>query len=64
MLFEISEALHDGVDFLNVKDADNQPARLISRFVNTVNNFSYALIFTFLWQSILDVLIFPAPFVG
>ncbi|KAL5548438.1 hypothetical protein UlMin_003669 [Ulmus minor] len=37
MLFEISQALHDGVDFLNVKDADNQPARLISRFVNMVD---------------------------
>ncbi|KAL5548430.1 hypothetical protein UlMin_003661, partial [Ulmus minor] len=47
-LFEISQALHYGVDFLNVKDADNQPVRLISRFVNMINNFSYALIFTFL----------------
>ncbi|KAL5548437.1 hypothetical protein UlMin_003668, partial [Ulmus minor] len=37
LLFEISQALHDGVDFLNVKDADNQPAHIISRFVNMVD---------------------------
>ncbi|GMN51638.1 hypothetical protein TIFTF001_020788 [Ficus carica] len=37
LLFEISQALYDGIDFVNVKDADNQPARLISRFVNMVD---------------------------
>ncbi|PON91931.1 Suppressor of white apricot protein [Trema orientale] len=37
LLFEISQALYDGIDFLNVKDAGNQPARLISRFVNMVD---------------------------
>ena len=36
LLFEISQALYDGIDFVNVKDDDNQPARLISRFVNMV----------------------------
>lgn len=38
LLFEISQALHDDIDFLNVKDEDNQPARLISRFVCMVRN--------------------------
>ncbi|XP_048321311.2 uncharacterized protein LOC107432545 [Ziziphus jujuba] len=37
LLFEISQALHDDIDFLNVKDEDNQPARLISRFVCMVD---------------------------
>ncbi|XP_062077629.1 uncharacterized protein LOC133782367 isoform X3 [Humulus lupulus] len=37
LLFEISQALYDGIEFANVKDADNQPARLISRFVNMVD---------------------------
>jgi hypothetical protein len=39
MLFEISQALHDDLDFVNVKDDDNHPAHLISRFVHMVNNF-------------------------
>ncbi|KAG6671064.1 hypothetical protein I3843_Q017200 [Carya illinoinensis] len=34
LLFEISQALHDDLDFLNAKGDDNQPARLISRFVH------------------------------
>ncbi|XP_040988402.1 VPS35 endosomal protein-sorting factor-like isoform X3 [Juglans microcarpa x Juglans regia] len=34
LLFEISQALHDDLDFVNAKDDDNQPARLISRFVH------------------------------
>lgn len=38
LLFEISQALHDDLDFLNAKGDDNQPARLISRFVHMVNN--------------------------
>lgn len=38
LLFEISQALYDGIDFVNVKDADNEPARLISHFVNMVTN--------------------------
>ncbi|KAF3453419.1 hypothetical protein FNV43_RR03859 [Rhamnella rubrinervis] len=37
LLFEISQALHDDMDFLNVKDDDNQPAHLISRFVCMVD---------------------------
>ncbi|EXB66322.1 hypothetical protein L484_008062 [Morus notabilis] len=37
LLFEISQALYDAIDFVNVKDADNQPGRLISRFVNMVD---------------------------
>jgi hypothetical protein len=39
LLFEVSQALHDDVDLVNMKDDDNQPARLISRFVHMVNNF-------------------------
>lgn len=39
LLFEISVALHDDLDCVNVKDDDNQPARLISRFVHMVNKF-------------------------
>ncbi|KAK7847415.1 upf0505 protein c16orf62 like protein, partial [Quercus suber] len=34
LLFEISQNLHDDGDFLNTKDDDNQPARLISHFVH------------------------------
>ncbi|XP_059443996.1 uncharacterized protein LOC132175919 isoform X2 [Corylus avellana] len=37
MLFEISQALHDDLDFVNVKDDDNHPAHLISRFVRMVD---------------------------
>lgn len=37
LLFEISQALHDDLDFVNVKDDDNQPAHLISRFVHMVD---------------------------
>lgn len=44
LLFEISQNLHDDGDFLNTKDDDNQPARLISRFVHMVNNFKPMLI--------------------
>lgn len=43
LLFEISQALHDDLDFVNVKDDDNQPAHLISRFVHMVNNFMLIL---------------------
>lgn len=39
LLFEVSVALHDDLDCVNVKDDDNQPAHLISRFVHMVNNF-------------------------
>lgn len=38
LLLEISQALHDDTDFWNVKDDDNQPAHLISRFVCMVSN--------------------------
>lgn len=38
-LFEISQALHDDENFVNVKDDSNQPARLISSFVSLVTNF-------------------------
>jgi hypothetical protein len=44
LLFEISQSLHDDLDFVNVKDDDNQPAHLISRFVHMVNNFKPMLI--------------------
>ncbi|XP_050246843.1 uncharacterized protein LOC126694549 isoform X1 [Quercus robur] len=37
LLFEISQNLHDDGDFFNTKDDDNQPARLISRFVHMVD---------------------------
>ncbi|KAF8409587.1 hypothetical protein HHK36_005665 [Tetracentron sinense] len=38
LLFEISQALHDGIDFSNMKEDDKQqPARLISRFVQMVD---------------------------
>ncbi|XP_062169549.1 uncharacterized protein LOC133875428 isoform X2 [Alnus glutinosa] len=37
LLFEISQSLHDDLDFVNVKDDDNQPAHLISRFVHMVD---------------------------
>ncbi|GMY31180.1 VPS35 endosomal protein sorting factor-like isoform X1 [Fagus crenata] len=37
LLFEVSQALHDDVDLVNMKDDDNQPARLISRFVHMVD---------------------------
>ncbi|KAK7847412.1 upf0505 protein c16orf62 like protein, partial [Quercus suber] len=37
LLFEISQNLHDDGDFLNTKDDDNQPARLISHFVHMVD---------------------------
>ncbi|KAJ8754974.1 hypothetical protein K2173_015486 [Erythroxylum novogranatense] len=37
-LFEISQSLHDGMDFVNVKDDENQQAmRLISRFIQMVD---------------------------
>ncbi|KAK6946976.1 Vacuolar protein sorting-associated protein 35 [Dillenia turbinata] len=37
-LFEISQSLHDGIEFPNVKDVDfQQQARLISRFVQMVD---------------------------
>ncbi|XP_004294391.1 PREDICTED: UPF0505 protein C16orf62 homolog [Fragaria vesca subsp. vesca] len=36
-LFEISQALHDDENFVNVKDDSNQPARLISSFVSLVD---------------------------
>lgn len=38
LLFEISESLHDNMDFMNVKDDDSQVAQLISRFVCMVNS--------------------------
>lgn len=37
-LFEISQALHDDENIVNVKDDSNQPARLISSFVSLVTN--------------------------
>ncbi|XP_042519165.1 VPS35 endosomal protein sorting factor-like [Macadamia integrifolia] len=38
LLFEISQALHDGIDFSSIKDDDNQqPVHLISRFVQMVD---------------------------
>lgn len=37
LLFEISQTLHDNMEFMNVKDDDGQVARLISRFVNMVD---------------------------
>ncbi|GAV81964.1 Vps35 domain-containing protein [Cephalotus follicularis] len=38
VLYEISQALHDDIDFSSVKDADNQqPTRLISHFVHKVD---------------------------
>lgn len=38
LLFEICQALHDGIDFVNSKGDDYQAARLISRFVLMVLN--------------------------
>ncbi|XP_043688479.1 VPS35 endosomal protein-sorting factor-like isoform X2 [Telopea speciosissima] len=38
LLFEISQALHDDIDFSSIKDDDNQhPVHLISRFVRMVD---------------------------
>ncbi|XP_031284588.1 VPS35 endosomal protein sorting factor-like [Pistacia vera] len=38
LVFEICQSLHDGMDFANMKDDDHQqPARLISRFVQMVD---------------------------
>lgn len=38
-LFEVSQALHDGIDFSNMRNDDNkQSARLISRFVDKVDH--------------------------
>ncbi|KAH9803877.1 VPS35 endosomal protein sorting factor-like [Citrus sinensis] len=37
LLFEICQALHDGIDFVNSKGDDYQAARLISRFVLMVD---------------------------
>ncbi|RVW40211.1 UPF0505 protein [Vitis vinifera] len=38
LLLEISQSLHDGIDLFNMKDNDNQqPARLISHFVQMVD---------------------------
>ncbi|XP_048235004.1 VPS35 endosomal protein-sorting factor-like isoform X2 [Ricinus communis] len=38
LLFEISQSLHDGIDFASMKDDDNQqPAHLICRFVQMVD---------------------------
>ncbi|OVA03407.1 Vacuolar protein sorting-associated protein 35 [Macleaya cordata] len=38
LLFEISQALHDGLDFSNIQDDEHQqPARLISRFIRMVD---------------------------
>ncbi|XP_010244471.1 PREDICTED: UPF0505 protein isoform X2 [Nelumbo nucifera] len=38
LLFEISQALHDGIDFSSIKDDDNQQsARLISHFIQMVD---------------------------
>ncbi|KAJ0045103.1 hypothetical protein Pint_04081 [Pistacia integerrima] len=38
LLFQICQSLHDGMDFANMKDDDHQqPARLISRFVQMVD---------------------------
>lgn len=45
LLFEICQALHDGIDFANLKDDDyQQPARLISRFVLMVLNLTTYII--------------------
>lgn len=39
ILFEICQSLHGGMDFANMKDDDHQqPARMISRFVQMVLN--------------------------
>ncbi|XP_022940977.1 UPF0505 protein C16orf62 homolog [Cucurbita moschata] len=37
LLFEISQALNDSFDFANMKDDENQPAHLLSRFVQLVD---------------------------
>ncbi|KAJ1389541.1 Vacuolar protein sorting-associated protein 35 [Sesbania bispinosa] len=37
LLFEISQTLHDNMEFMNVKDDDGQVARSISRFVHMVD---------------------------
>lgn len=47
LLFEISQTLHDNMEFMSVKDDDGQVARSVSRFVHTVT-FSFANIFC-LW---------------
>lgn len=37
LLFEVSQALYDATDFVNIKDDDNrQTSHLISRFVEMV----------------------------
>ncbi|XP_057474859.1 uncharacterized protein LOC130762978 isoform X2 [Actinidia eriantha] len=39
LLFEVSQSLHDGIDYSNMRNDDNQQAtRLISRFVNMVDH--------------------------
>ncbi|KAE8646062.1 VPS35 endosomal protein sorting factor-like isoform X1 [Cucumis sativus] len=37
LLFEISQALNDSFDFANMKEDDNQPEHLLSRFVQLVD---------------------------
>ncbi|XP_073223706.1 uncharacterized protein [Cicer arietinum] len=37
LLFEISQTLHDNMEFMSVKDDDGQVARSVSRFVHTVD---------------------------
>lgn len=40
LLFEVSQALYDATDFINIKDDNNrQTAHLISRFVEMVPKF-------------------------
>jgi hypothetical protein len=36
LLSEISQPLHDNMEFINVKDDDSQVARSVSRFVHMV----------------------------
>ena len=40
LLFEISQALNDSFDFANMKEDDNQPEHLLSRFVQLVRELS------------------------
>lgn len=37
LLFEISQTLHDNMEFVNVKDDNGQVARSVARFVHMVD---------------------------
>lgn len=56
LLFKVSQALHDSIDYTSARDDDHQlPARLISQFVNMVKSGDLLKISCSVHQQVLSI---------